>query len=135
MTAPELPESTKAFNAQILAERAAREWQLTGLPHLVPGMSHRAAQVEIRRARRRAEVRESIARADAEERAQQQPPIDPAEGAARALLAALDSGGEQQQRAERFLQTAHPKIKEKILELAGAGSAFKTRRSNKPNGY
>lgn len=133
-------EEHDQFRRAILKQRDIDEIRRLGLPYLRAGMSHNAAAVELRRAVRRMEVRERTLKAWEEERHAMQPPqpptIDTIEKAARAVLFALDQGGEQRQRAERFLKTkAHPHIKQKVLELAGATSEFKTRRSRKPNGF
>lgn len=125
------------FRQEVLEQREIEAIECLGLPFLKAGMSDRAVSVQLKRAARRAEVRERLLKAwEEEKRAAQQPePTDPAEGAARALLAALDSGGEQKQRAEQFLKTAHPRIRERLHELAEVDSKFKRRRSNKPNGF
>ena len=128
-------EEHEKYARQVLKQREIDEIKRLGLPYLKAGMSHRAVQVQLKRAQRSAEVRQRILKADAEAAAQRPEPTDPAERAARAIFAALDSGGDQKRRAEEFLKTAHPKIKEKMLEIAGASSEFKQRRSNKPNGF
>lgn len=132
--------SEEQFRKATLKQRDIDEIKRLGLPYLRAGMSHNAAAVELRRAVKRMEVRQNILKAwDEEKRARQQsqpPTIDTAEKAARAVLHALDQGGDQRERAERFLKTtAHPHIKQKVLELAGAGSEWKERRSNKTNGF
>ena len=132
-----MSEDPEPMHREILEQREKDEIKRLGLPFLVPGMSHNAVAVELRRWRRRTEVRERILKAWEEEKRamQQEPPptIDTVEKAARAVL---DQGGEQRERAERFLKTkAHPLLKEKVLELAGANSEWKERRSNKPNGF
>ena len=131
-------EDHEQFRRAVLKQRDIDELRRLGLPVLRPGMSHNAVAVELRRAVRRMEVRERILKAWEEEQQatrQDMDEGDPAEGAARALLAALESGGEQKQRAEQFLKTAHPRIKEKMHEIAGVNSQWKERRSNKPNGF
>ena len=131
-------EEHEQFRRAVLEQREIDEIRRLGLPVLRPGMSHNAAAVELRRAVRRMEVRQRILKAWTEERQatrQGADERDPAEGAARALLAALDSGGEQKQRAEAFLKTAHPRIKEKMHELAGVNSQWKQPRSNGRNGF
>ena len=121
-------------------QREKEAIQSLGLPYLVPGMSHNAVAVQLKRARRQMEVRDRLLKAwEEEKRALQQAPppgIHTVEDAARAILNALDQGGEQKERAERFLKTkAHPLVKEKVLELVGAASQWKERRSRKTNGY
>ncbi len=125
------------FRKAVLKQREIDAIKDAGLPYLRAGMSHNAVAVELRRARNRAQVRERMLKASEEEKRalQHQQPDDPAERAARAVLAALDSGEEQKRRAEAFLKTAHPRIKAKVQELVGVTSEFKQRRSNKPNGY
>ena len=109
----------------ILKQREKAEIKRLGLPYLEPGMSHNAVAVQLKRATRSMEVRQRILNAwEEEKRALQQAPpstIDTVDKAAR---------------AERFLKTkAHPLVKQKVLELAGATSEFKARRSRKPNGF
>ena len=131
-------EEHQQFARAVLKQREINEIRRLGLPVLRPGMSHNAAAVELRRAVRRMEVRQRVLKAWEEEQQttrQGADERDPAEGAARALLAALESGGDQKQRAEAFLKSAHPRIKEKMHELAGVNSQWKERRSNKPNGF
>ena len=131
-------EEHQQFAREVLKEREMDAIRRLGLPVLRAGMSHNAVAVELRRAVRRMEVRQRILQAWDEERQalrQGMDDRDPAEGAARALLAAIESGGDQKQRAEAFLKTAHPRIKEKMHELAGVNSPWKERRSNKPNGF
>ena len=96
-------EDHEQFRRAVLKQRDIDEIRRLGLPVLRPGMSHNAAAVELRRAVRRMEVRQRILQAWDEERhatRQSADEGDPAEGAARALIAALESGGEQKQRAE-----------------------------------
>ena len=128
-------EEAEQKRLAILKQREKSATKRQNLPYLVPGMSPRARALEISRAANREKVRQRILKAWEDERRAWQPDIDPAEGAAHALLGALDSGGDQKQRAAQFLKTAHPRIKEKLLELAGANSEWKERRSNKPNGF
>ena len=135
-----MSDDPDSMRREILKQRKKDEIKRLGLPLLVPGMSHNAVAVELRRWRRRTDVRERILKAwEEEKRTMQQEPlptIDTVEKCARAVLLALDQGGEQRERAEQFLKTkAHPLIKEKVLELAGAGSEWKERRSRKPNGF
>lgn len=125
------------FAREVLKQREIDEIKRLGLPYLKAGMSHRAVQVQLKRAQRSAEVRERILKAwDQEKRSRPQPELyDPAEKVARAVLAALDSGGDQKRRAEEFLKNAHPAIKQKMFEISGAASEFKNRRSKKTNGF
>ena len=123
-----------------MKQRAIDETRRLGLPVLRAGMSHNAVAVELRRAVRRMEVRDSILKAWQDERQgtatpPAQPHQDAAERAARTLLNALDSGGSQQRHAEAFLKTAPAPIKEKILELAGTSSPWKQPRSNGRNDF
>ena len=131
-------EDHEQFRRAVLKQREIDEIRRRGLPVLRAGMSHNAVAVELRRAVRRMEVRERVLKAWEEERQAARQDVDdrdPAEGAARALLAALESGGDQKQRAEAFLKTAHPRIKEKMHELAGVNSQWKQPRSNGRNGF
>ena len=131
-------EDHEQFRRAVLKQHDIDEIRRLGLPVLRHGMSHNAVAVELRRAVRRMEVRQRILKAWDEERQatrQDADDRDPAEGAARALIAALESGGDQKQRAEAFLKTAHPRIKEKMHELAGVNSQWKQPRSNGRNGF
>ena len=129
-------EDYEQFRHAILKQREIEAIRREGLPHLRPGMSHRAAAVELRRAVRRRQVKERVLKAQEEERrAARYSADDTTEATVRALLAALEGGGEGKRRAEEFLKSAPPRIKEKLLELAGVTSQWKERRSNKPNGF
>ena len=112
-------EDHEQFRRAVLKQRAIDEIRRLGLPVLRAGMSHNAVAVELRRAVRRMEVRESILKAEQGERQRPatppaQPHNDATERTARALLNALDSGGSQQRHAEAFLKTAPAPIQEKI---------------------
>ena len=110
-------EDHQQFARAVLKERDIDEIRRLGLPVLRPGMSHNAVAVELRRAVRRMEVRQRILKAWDEERQ------------------ATRQGADERDPTEEFLKTAHPRIKEKMHELAGVNSPWKERRSNKTNGF
>ena len=120
---------------EILKQREKAAIKRQNLPYLMPGMSPRARALEIRRAANRERVRQTILKAWEEEKRQRPEPTDPAEGAAWALLCAMNNGDQQRRGAEEFLKTADLRIKEKMLDLAGVTSEWKQRRSRKPNGF
>lgn len=95
-------EEHEQFRRAILKQRNKADIKRLGLP----GMSHRAVAVELRRAVRRMEVRDRILKLwEEQRRAAQQPEegTDRARQIARKVLDALKSGGEMKARAQHYL--------------------------------